>query len=689
MKKAKIANAIIAIVAAVCISLAAVGCSGNGDIALDKDEINLYVGESVKLTATTKSKDALVWKSGDYDVATVMPDGTVTAVSIGETVVTVTAGNYSASAVVKVTAIPEFTLSQTRAVLEKHDDITVKALLDGEEAVAEWSSANTAVATVSGGNIVAVEAGTTTVTATIGDRRLDVAVSVTDSGVYPTVAAQSSIALNAGKTFEFMPKINFNANLKDDGEFTYDIEDDEIATVTANGVITGVKKGSTVLTVGGSWRGMTLIPFEVELSVYDDIVYNFDSRNVTVATSDQGAAHVNKVALNPEIKVNGQAVALSDCTFTVADPQIASVDGNGVLTGLKEGETTVEVCYKGEDVYPATVNVKVYIPVLKSDVTETITLEALRVNSDDKASVDNVFGLDNVTKINFGGKDIPASLSGNEILFDGAEVDKFGKREVTVYSDKVAYTCSMNIISMNIGSPQDLAAITRLNTAATIDGIYYVTADIDASSAGIVRIVNNNTQSSDAAGFKGIFDGQGHIISNLKTEATVYNGLGGLFGQLLEGSEVRNVAFTNMQIESKYKCLFVGESKMMSGTIENVLVTSSSEDVRVIWNLAGNGEIKNMLAVIENGYINNNRNNLAGAFNKTKVSDIMSVTNNASQNYGGFSWTDDEMYKSQPNYATVSDMLDALESDNALAAWDSPITYSDGAIYFNGVKVIE
>ncbi len=269
----------------------------------------------------------------------------------------------------------------------------------------------------------------------------------------------------------------------------------------------------------------------------------------------------------------------------------------------------------------------------------------------------------------------------------------YGEVVVSIFtsdnSDRYCYVTNMTFATKLIASAQDLADITTANTADTIDAYYVVTADFDASSAGVVRIVNSNAAGSDTAGFKGIFDGRGHIISNLKTSATEYNGLGGLFGQLLAGSQVKNVAFTNMQIESNYKCLFVGESKMTSGTIENVLVTSSVENVRVIWNLAGSGVMKNMLVVTENGIINNNRDKGGTIFNKTSVSNIMSVTNNASSNNGGFSWTDDNKYKSQPNYATVDAMLDALESDNRLAAWNSPITYNNGAIYFNGTKVIE
>lgn len=241
------------------------------------------------------------------------------------------------------------------------------------------------------------------------------------------------------------------------------------------------------------------------------------------------------------------------------------------------------------------------------------------------------------------------------------------------------YTATVNIATMFIDSADDLTAITNANTAATIDAYYIVTKEIDASTAGVVRFVNNDTQSNNEVGFNGIFDGRGHIISNLTTAATVYNGLGGLFGMLQKGSAVKNVAFTNVSMNSEYKYVLSGESKPFYGTIENVVITAADEITldRVVANLSG-GTMKNCLFV---GFDTINTDTSV-----TTISNIMSVT--VENRWGGFSWTENDTYLVQPNYADVNAMFAALETENKLQNWGD-ITYSDGAIFFNGAKVLE
>ena len=250
--------------------------------------------------------------------------------------------------------------------------------------------------------------------------------------------------------------------------------------------------------------------------------------------------------------------------------------------------------------------------------------------------------------------------------------------EIEIFADE-RYTATINIATMFIDSAEDLTAITAANTAATIDAYYIVTKDIDAKTAGVVRFVNNDTLANDEVGFKGIFDGRGHIISNLKTAATEYNGLGGLFGMLQKGSAVKNAAFTNVSMNSEYKYVLSGESRPFYGTIENVVITAADGITldRVVAKLSG-GTMKNCLFV---GFAQINTDT-----GVTAISNIMSVTVETS--YGGFSWTGNVTYDVQPNYADVNAMFAALEKENKLQNWGD-ITYKAGAIYFGSTEIIK
>ena len=86
-------------------------------ITLNKAETSISVGNSETLTATVAPENAtikaLTWASSDEDVATVAPDGTVTAVKVGTATITATAVDGSGkSATCTVTVIGGTTPSQ-------------------------------------------------------------------------------------------------------------------------------------------------------------------------------------------------------------------------------------------------------------------------------------------------------------------------------------------------------------------------------------------------------------------------------------------------------------------------------------------------------------------------------------------------------------------------------------------------
>ena len=86
-------------------------------VALNKTSTSISVGNSETLTATVAPENAankaLKWASSDEDVATVAPDGTVTAVKVGTATITATATDGSGkSAVCTVTVTGDATPSQ-------------------------------------------------------------------------------------------------------------------------------------------------------------------------------------------------------------------------------------------------------------------------------------------------------------------------------------------------------------------------------------------------------------------------------------------------------------------------------------------------------------------------------------------------------------------------------------------------
>lgn len=77
--------------------------TSDNSISLDKITATMQIGETLKLNATTNSKNNITWKSSKENVATVDSNGNVKALEEGITVITATVDNKSASCTVTVT----------------------------------------------------------------------------------------------------------------------------------------------------------------------------------------------------------------------------------------------------------------------------------------------------------------------------------------------------------------------------------------------------------------------------------------------------------------------------------------------------------------------------------------------------------------------------------------------------------
>jgi len=149
-------------------------------VSLNKSALSLTVGETETLTATIAPSDAtnknVSWVSSDTTIATVT-GGKVVAVKAGTAAITVTTEDGGKIATCAVTiadpiAVTGVTLNKIATILTVGETETLTATVapsDAYNKAITWSSSNTAVATVSGGTITALKAGTATITVTTVD----------------------------------------------------------------------------------------------------------------------------------------------------------------------------------------------------------------------------------------------------------------------------------------------------------------------------------------------------------------------------------------------------------------------------------------------------------------------------------------------------------------------------------------
>ncbi len=117
----------------------------------------------------------------------------------------------------------------------------------GTDAAVVWSSKDPTVAVVgSSGLVTAVNPGMTTITATVGDKTLEVIARVKSAeGASGSNTDASNAALN--KT-DFTASVGENVTLKvtgTDAAVTWSIDDSSVASISGGGVVKGIKSGKT------------------------------------------------------------------------------------------------------------------------------------------------------------------------------------------------------------------------------------------------------------------------------------------------------------------------------------------------------------------------------------------------------------------------------------------------------------
>ena len=226
-------------------------------VTLTPDKATLNVGETQELTAVVAPSNAtnktVTWASSDPAVATVK-DGVVTAVGKGTATITVTTedGNHTAACTITVKLpVSKVTLNETSTALVVGSTKQLIATVEpanADDSTVTWKSGDTNVTTVDqNGNVTAVGVGSTTITATAGGKSATCTVIVTAKPVPIQGIALADAEVFVGYTVQFAPV--FSPADTTERDVKWSSSDTKIATVDANGRVTGVAEGKVTITV--------------------------------------------------------------------------------------------------------------------------------------------------------------------------------------------------------------------------------------------------------------------------------------------------------------------------------------------------------------------------------------------------------------------------------------------------------
>ena len=143
-------------------------------IDIAENDFEILIGETKELSATVYPSNAtnkkITWESSNEEVVKIDSKGEITALGIGDVIITAKASNGEEDNVkvtVKPIEISEIKLTETEINLKVDETATIQATILPENATepsVEWVSENEEIASVENGIITAKSAGTTTIT---------------------------------------------------------------------------------------------------------------------------------------------------------------------------------------------------------------------------------------------------------------------------------------------------------------------------------------------------------------------------------------------------------------------------------------------------------------------------------------------------------------------------------------------
>ncbi|MBE5871210.1 MAG: hypothetical protein E7294_08125 [Lachnospiraceae bacterium] len=300
------------------------------------------------------SDDYFFWKSSDPEIVRVetphMAAGGEEAVTLrllkfGETILTATSSDQRIRRNLRLTVAPVsvkgVSLTQTKLTLEKGEQAGLTAIITPANAADKtifWKSGDEKLVTVSDnslmsgtGLVTALEVGKTVVTVRTkdGDHTASCEVTVKPVSVKGIRLDQKTLSLEAGEeaavTAQALPQNAANQTI------LWRSEDENIVTVSANGIVTAVAAGQTnvtAITEDGDYREtceVTVRPVSVKGIRLD----------TTELTLEKGSTGSLTAFISPANAADREVFFSSD------DENIATVSGNGTVTALSGGTTSV------------------------------------------------------------------------------------------------------------------------------------------------------------------------------------------------------------------------------------------------------------------------------------------------------------------------------------------------------------
>lgn len=321
-------------------------------IALSRSSAELEIGETLSLKATVSPSnatyDSITWTSSNATVATVSDSGLVSALSEGNTTITVMADGKKASCSITVikgyVAVSSLTLNKEKLELFKGETETLRVTISPDDATDKaitWTSSAPEIVSVSGGSVSAIEVGDAIIYAKAGDVSATCSVSVkpvTATGVKITGAKQSvfikdTLWLSYGFTPEHAEPVPMR----------WTSSDESVLSIDQDGVCIAISEGSVIVSVSNDDASLS---DSVEIKVNDPYMkvgqaysskWGFECTVNSIQVSSSGSKMTCSVSYT--IKNITTDSKLTECLFSCITESGESIGQYGFYGYVFPGES--------------------------------------------------------------------------------------------------------------------------------------------------------------------------------------------------------------------------------------------------------------------------------------------------------------------------------------------------------------
>ena len=451
------------------------------------------------------------------------------------------------------------------------EEFTLKATTTASANEVEWISSVESVAKVDGGVITPVAVGETVITAKVGDASAICYLTVVDRHEIPvfTVSART-LTLLPGDTYRVSANLKYNNNDCSNVTYTFTSLDENVATVSAQGEVTAVSKGTTSIKVVAKWKTIDVdyTTKYIDINVVKDVSLNFNVNECSLYAIDnlEGVDYENTMNISCEAYEQDSKLSVP-ITYTLENNEICSFN-QGVLTGKKAGKTrlTASIEYEG-DVYSDSIEIEIKHVVIEKNVDYKLS----RL----KADVSNFFddGIE-VTKVVKYDDDNTLEFTVTNGIIDGATA--FATHDtvkIGVFNDKFGYVIdNVEVLDLLIKSSTDV----ELMRSAT-NGYFELANDINLKGKKFEAVSSTFSGTLDGKGFKliaptfssvqnnGLFYTFSGVIKNLVITDAILGGQGGVI--------CTTIGSNNAKIDNVYISVASISSEGAGGLARNIWTT--------------------------------------------------------------------------------------------------------------------